>query len=86
MSVYVGPSIYPFGRMIMCHMVADSLEELHDMADKLGIARYHFQKGNGKPHYDICKSKRILAIEYGAKSVDERTIIKVLVPFRWVYL
>ncbi len=81
MSVYVGPSIYPYGRMIMCHMVSDSIEELHEMADKIGVNRKWFQQKN-LPHYDISKSKRKLALENGAIEVDERTIVKVIIKHR----
>lgn len=49
--VYIGTKKYPYGRMIMSHMIADSLEELHEMADHLGIRKY-FQDKPGKPHYD----------------------------------
>lgn len=64
--------MWPFGRMIMCHMVADTEDELHEMADKIGVARKWVQrpkrdKGAGSLlHYDIAKSKRALAIQNGA--------------------
>lgn len=77
MSVYVGPSSYPFGRMIMCHMVADSIDELHTMADEIGIRRPWFQTGS-RPHYDVCKSKRVMAVRLGALEVDERKIVEIL--------
>lgn len=76
MAVYVGPSLYRFGRMIMCHMSANSLTELHRMANLIGIERRHFQ-GERLPHYDICKSKRTLALSYGAIETDERTILRL---------
>jgi hypothetical protein len=81
MSVYVGPSLYPFGRMIMCHMVADSLEELHAMADRVGIRRQWFQDTR-HPHYDISKGKRQLAILAGAMETDERGILEVSMTSR----
>lgn len=37
-----------------CHMVADTLEELHEYALHLGILRRFFQNENGlHPHYDV---------------------------------
>lgn len=80
MGVYVDAPIYPFigrsGRkMMMCHMVADTLAELHDMAEKLGV-RAHFQAHTRYPHYDICKSKRTQALSLGAMSCpDRKTLI-----------
>jgi len=75
--VYVDDPIWPLGRMKMCHMIADSLEELHQMADTIGVARRHFQDGRNK-HYDVCRSKRALAIEHGAKEVTSKQIVEIL--------
>ncbi len=76
MTVYVDDPIWPYGRMKMCHMAADSIEELHEMADKIGIRRRWFQNQPAFPHYDICKSKRQLAIEKGAVEVSARFLAK----------
>lgn len=50
----------------MSHMIADSDDELHAMAKKIGVARKWFQGD----HYDIAMSKRTLAIEHGAQSIS----------------
>lgn len=69
MSVYVDKMRTPYraGKktLIMCHMLADTLEELHTMAAKLGVRRW-FQAEGSFSHYDICLSKRQLAISLGA--------------------
>lgn len=54
----------------MCHMVGDTDEELHAMADKIGVARKWFQlPGTYKRHYDIAMSKRQLAVDNGAVEI-----------------
>lgn len=69
--VYVDDMNAPFGRMVMCHMVADTKEELLAMADKIGVARKWIQKeGTEYEHFDICQSKKKLAIENGAISIE----------------
>jgi hypothetical protein len=68
--VYVDDMRADFGRMVMCHMVADTDEELHTMADKIGVARkWHQKPGTARSHYDIALSKKALALHFGAKQI-----------------
>lgn len=79
MSVYVDKAIYGYGRMVMCHMIADSPKELHEMADRIGVARKWFQDPRtmnvSTPHYDICKSKRRLAVAAGAIECERNDFV-----------
>jgi len=54
-----------------CHMYADTVGQLHRMADKIGLKREWFQPLS-VPHYDLTKSKRKLAIQKGAKPISRR--------------
>jgi Protein of unknown function (DUF4031) len=57
------------------HMQADSLDELHAMAEMLGLRRAWFQTKPGRPwhdHYDLTESKRGEAIRLGAIPVTWR--------------
>jgi hypothetical protein len=59
-----------FGRMIMCHMIADTTEELLEMADKIGVQRKWIQyPGTFREHFDIAKDKKRKALLYGAKLI-----------------
>ncbi|WP_449395566.1 DUF4031 domain-containing protein [Devosia riboflavina] len=44
MSVYVDDMEAGFGRMVMCHMWADTLDELFEMADAIGVQRRWLQR------------------------------------------
>lgn len=67
MAVYVDGMQAKFGRMVMCHMVADSTEELLEMVDKIGVQRRWIQyAGTGREHFDISLTKKALAIKNGA--------------------
>lgn len=76
MAVYVDDMEADFGRMKLCHMVADNLEELLAMADKIGVNRKWIQKENDPiaVHFDIALSKKKLAIQNGAISVTWRWV------------
>jgi hypothetical protein len=57
-----------FGRMKMSHMIADTENELHAMADKIGVQRKWYQGD----HYDIALSRRVLAMAVGAQEITLR--------------
>lgn len=80
--IYVGTREYKYGRMIMSHMVSDSIDELHLMAKNIGVNKRHFQDKKGKPHYDICKQNKIKAINLGAIEINDREMIRILEKFR----
>lgn len=68
--VYVDNMEAKFGRMVMCHMVADTTEELLAMADKIGVHRKWIQDaGTWSEHFDISLTKRKLAVAAGAKEI-----------------
>ena len=70
MAVYVDDMRAEYRRMVMCHMIADTDDELHAMADRIGVARKWFQKpGTARRHYDIALSKRALAVQFGATEI-----------------
>lgn len=79
MSVYVDDARLPFGRMLMCHMVADTRVELDQMADRIGVARKWIQfPGTPREHYDICLSKRAIAVTHGAVEVEGVDIARII--------
>lgn len=77
MSVYVDKPQHRLGRMVMCHMMADTLKELHAMADLIGVERRHFQP-KSSPHYDICKQRRAIAVGAGAIEVDRHQLVAII--------
>lgn len=74
MSVYVDDVFIPYGRMKMCHMIADTEDELHDMAARIGMKRKWFQGGD-RPHYDVSMSRRKLAVEQGAVEITIKELV-----------
>lgn len=73
MAVYVDKMMASLGRMKMCHMVADSTEELLAMASVIGLdPRWLQNAGTAHEHFDISMGKRRLAITAGAIEVDRR--------------
>lgn len=79
MTVYVDDMQAQFGRMKMCHMIADSTDELLAMADRIGVARRWLQKaGTSQEHFDIAMTKRRLAVEAGAIEVSRMQLGRIL--------
>jgi hypothetical protein len=83
MSVYVDDWKAPYHGMLMCHMVADTTEELLAMADRIGVKRKWIQKPNTSwEHFDVCLTKRDKAIREGAKLVSAKDIARLTLSKR----
>lgn len=62
-----------FRGMRMCHMIADTPDELLRMVDQIGVQRKWIQyPGQYNEHFDICLSKRKLALSLGAIEINFR--------------
>jgi hypothetical protein len=70
MTVYVDTMQAPFKGMLMCHMIADSEQELHAMAAAIGMPRKSYQRD----HYDISMEMKQLAIQKGARLIGMREL------------
>lgn len=80
MAVYVD-QVVDYGQAVRerlghskwCHMTADTREELHAMAEAIGLRRSWFQDHDGVSwHYDITPGRREMAIRQGARAVTSR--------------
>lgn len=78
MAVYTDNMRAQYGRMIMCHMHADTEAELHDMARRIGVARRWYQGD----HYDICLAMRAKAVKLGATEIDVREMARIVMAKR----
>lgn len=62
-----------------CHLVCDTMLQLDDMADCIGLKPAWKQKPNtANEHYDLTENMRRRAIECGASAVDWRVLGRVL--------
>lgn len=81
MTVYVDEPIHPYGRMLMCHMASPDIVELFAMATTIGVGHRHYQDPfkhhSSRPHFDIAKGKRALAIKNGAQAIDKFKMVVV---------
>ena len=79
--VYVddGYKNFKLGRMRMSHMVADTVDELVEMAIAIGLKIAWMQRGDDhrKPHFDVALDKRRMAIRFGAHEVTMREMVSI---------
>lgn len=76
MTVYVDSEYIPWQGKKWCHLVADSADELHAFASRLGLRRQWFQASSAYPHYDVTAAMQQKALRLGARSADRRTIVE----------
>lgn len=79
MAVYIDNYNAKFRRMIMCHMIADSTEELISMAKAVGVNPKWIQyAGTYNEHFDICLSMKAKALKLGAKEIPMMELGRML--------
>lgn len=81
MTVFVDDVRHQFGRMVMCHLWADTLDELLAMVDRIGVDRKWIQGHQtlsfGKHrdaswlHFDISLGMKAKALAAGAVLTDK---------------
>ena len=76
--LYVDHARIPYGRMLMSHLMADTPQELREMAGKLKMERWIQYPGTPKEHLDVSESKRTEAIRMGAASVTGRQLAAII--------
>lgn len=65
-----------FRNVESCHMYADTLDELHTMAIRIGMRKSWFQNHQMLPHYDLVKSRRKLAVNAGVVEHSFREMVE----------
>ncbi|KAA0915227.1 DUF4031 domain-containing protein [Psychrobacter sp. ANT_WB68] len=76
MAIYVDFMQIEFKGYKCCHMLADTLQELHDFAALIEVDKRLFHRNASYPHYDVTVQMRLTAIENGAIPADRRKIIE----------
>jgi hypothetical protein len=84
-SVYVDPIMCHGGSATFrwkhsCHMYADTVEELHEFAKKIGMKAAWFQTGGRLDHFDLTIARRRLAVKLGAIETTREHIVSYMKP------
>ena len=70
MSVYVDDAVTLWRGKRWAHLMADTLDELHAMAARLGMPRRAFQDKSSGAHYDLTEELREQAVRFGAVAIS----------------
>lgn len=74
-AVYVdGLRDYGWHRGPSCHLIADSVEELIEFAESIGLRREWFQ-AKSTPHFDLTADGRTAAVSMGAIELTNRQLV-----------
>jgi hypothetical protein len=82
MTVYVDDAVWPWRGERWAHLMADTLDELHAFAQRLGIPRRAFQNKASGAHYDVNTVLRERAIALGAVAISrhrDRELVRAVI-------
>jgi hypothetical protein len=63
------------------HLLADTEEELHAFAARIGLRREWYQP-TSTPHYDLTAARRQKAVALGAEEIDRRRTVEIIQAWR----
>lgn len=75
--VYVDDSKIPKRGYVWFHLMADSIQELHEFAVNIGLPARSFHRGARHPHYDVTLSQRLRALQHGAVAISARDAVQI---------
>lgn len=82
MTVYVDDAVTPWRDTRWAHLMADTLDELHAFAARLGLPRRAFQDKTSGAHYDVSAELREQAIVLGAVPISrhrDRALVRAVI-------
>ncbi len=59
------------------HLMADSLQELHEFAVGISLPARAFHRGAVHPHYDVTAGQRQRALRHGAVAISTRDAVQI---------
>lgn len=86
MAVYVDElRNWGWSKGASCHLLADTPEELHAFAAKVGLLSGWFQRRASTPHYDLTAARRKRAVLAGAVELDRPQLVAKMREIRPVW-
>lgn len=82
MTVYVDDAVHLWRGQRWAHLMADTLDELHAMAERLGLPRRAFQDKTSGAHYDVTAALRATALALGAVAISrhhDRALVRAVI-------
>ncbi|MGJ4729883.1 DUF4031 domain-containing protein [Luteimonas sp. SDU101] len=82
MTVYVDDAVTLWRGRRWAHLMADTLDELHTFAARLGLPRHAFQNKTSGAHYDVTAELRERAIALGAQAISrhhDRALVRAVI-------
>ena len=82
MAVYVDDAVTLWRGRRWAHLMADTLQELHAMAARLGIPRHAFQDKTSGAHYDVPADLREQALRLGVVAISrhrDRELLRAVI-------
>lgn len=67
---------------LWCHLFADTVDELRTFARRIGLSASWIQGSDSIPHFDLTPARRAAAVAAGAREIDRRQTVDLIVRLR----